>query len=383
VITIDGCEPDYLDDALERDLMPRLKDMLASGGTYLRGRGHMPTLTNPNNMSIVCGAPPSVHGISGNHCLFGGRSEPVQLVEPDFLRAPTIHAALHADGASVLCVTAKDKLRKLLGAGGVASVSAEHASQLDLHGTPIADLVGRTPPSIYDWDLSHYAMEIGLAAHKREPIDLLYVSLTDFVQHKEPPGGAMADHFYARFDELLGNYLDAGFLVGITADHGMHAKPRVHFLEDVLSDAGVREFTVVLPITDPYVVHHGALGSFAWIYTDELERATAAVARLDGVEEVLTRDEAALAYEHPPDRIGDLSVAADAETALGQSLSKHDLSHLEGGLRSHGGHHEETVPIIVSRPLPPQRQDLRNSDMHDLLLNGVRQPAAVAAGPDR
>jgi phosphonoacetate hydrolase len=383
VITIDGCEPDYLDDALARDLMPRLKDMLASGGSYTRGRAHMPTLTNPNNLSIVCGAPPSVHGISGNHCLFGGRSEPVQLVEPEFLRAPSIHAELRRAGGSVLCVTAKDKLRRLLGAGDVPSVSAERAADLTLDGTSVPDLVGSAPPSIYDWNLSHYAMEIGLAAHRTRPVDLLYVSLTDFVQHKEAPGGPMADRFYARFDELLGCYLDAGFLVGITADHGMHAKPRVHFLEDVLAAAGVRDFTVVLPITDPYVVHHGALGSFAWIYTPDIDRSRNALRALDGVEEVLTRDEAALAYEHPPDRIGDLSVAADAHTALGQSRAKHDFSHLEGGLRSHGGHHEETVPIVVSRPLdhPAENEDLRNSDIHDLLLNGARQPGAAAAAP--
>ena len=390
VITIDGCEPAYLDDALDRGLMPRLRSILVSGGgAYHLGRAHMPTLTNPNNLSITTGAPPSVHGISGNHCLLDGAAEPVQLTDPRFLRAPSIQAVLQAEaGSTVLAVTAKDKLRRLLGAGEVASVSAERAAALSLPSfemPSIPEALGREPPSIYDWDLSHYALEIGLAAHRRRPVDLLYVSLTDYVQHKQPPGGPLADQFYARFDELLGDYLEAGFTVGVTADHGMHAKqqpdgsPRVHFLEDVLCAAGFEGVEVVLPITDPYVVHHGALGSFAWLYfvdAADVERARAILAALDGVEEVYTRAEAAVIYQHPADRIGDLSVAADARTALGHARARHDLGLVASGLRSHGGRHEQIVPIITSASLSPayadrHRQGVANSDLHDLLLNGT------------
>jgi phosphonoacetate hydrolase len=221
-------------------------------------------------------------------------------------------------------------------------------------------------------------MEVGLAVHRRVRLDLLYVSLTDYVQHKQPPGGDLADRFFCRFDELLGAYLSEGFLVGITADHGMNAKPRVIYIEDVLEQAGVSGYRVVLPITDPYVVHHGALGSFAWIYLppDQVERAQEALAALEGVEEIYGRAEAAIIYEHPADRIGDLSVASDAQTALGKSRAKHDLSGITSGLRSHGGRHEQIVPIIVSQPLAkPHAARLSagvpNSDLHDLLLNGV------------
>ena len=109
---------------------------------------------------------------------------------------------------------------------------------------------------------------------------------------------------------------------------------------------------------------------------DDVERARAAIVRLDGVEEVFTREEAAVIYSHPPDRIGDLSVASDAPTALGTSAAKHDLSVLAGPLRSHGGRHEQIVPIIVSHPLSPlhaerHRTGIENRDIHDLVLNGV------------
>jgi phosphonoacetate hydrolase len=387
VFTIDGGAPAYLEDALERRLMPRLKMLLANGGACYRGLGCMPSLTNPNNLSIVTGVPPAVHGIPGNHYL-DPSGEEVQLVDPTFLRAPTIHAVMQRAGARVLAVTAKDKLRRLLADGNVPSISAERAHELSLPAFDIADLcglVGHPNPRIYDWDISHYAMEIGLAVHRRvRGLGLLYVSLTDYVQHKEGPGGDMADKFYRRFDELLGEYLAEGFVIGITADHGMNAKqnpdgsPRVHYLEDVLESVGIREYHVVLPITDPYVLHHGALGSFAWVYVPPrgLERAREAFAALDGVEEVYTREEAASIYEHPADRIGDLSVASDARTALGKSRAKHDLSPVESGLRSHGGRHEQIVPIIVSRPLAEpyatrHRIGVRSSDLHDLLLNGT------------
>jgi phosphonoacetate hydrolase len=290
-------------------------------------------------------------------------------------------------------VTAKEKLRRLLESGGVPSISAERSGELGLPGLGINDIpaiVGRAVPKIYDWDASHYAMEIGLAVHRHllqrdgTGLDLLYVSTTDFVQHKEGPGEPMADQFYRRFDELLGEYLDAGFVIGFTADHGMSAKqqpdgsPRVIYLEDVLDDLGVREYHVVLPITDPYVLHHGALGSFAWVYLPEAdrERARAAFVALDGVEEVYVREEAAVIFEHPADRIGDLSVASDARTALGKAKSKHDLSLVATGLRSHGGRHEQVVPIVVSHQLSLRyaawhAAGAQSRDLFDFVLNGT------------
>src|SRR5229473_6425712 len=169
VFTIDGGDPRYLDDALLRGLMPSLQGMLSGGGAYARGRGCMPSLTNPNNLSIVTGVPPSMHGVPGNHYL-DPSGEEVQLTDPAFLRASTIHAELQRAGARVLMVTAKDKLRRLLGAGNVPSISAERAHEFGLPAFDVADvtqLVGRPNPGIYEWDLSHYAMEVGLAVHRR------------------------------------------------------------------------------------------------------------------------------------------------------------------------------------------------------------------------
>jgi phosphonoacetate hydrolase len=390
VFCVDGCAPEYLDRGLTEGRMPRLARCLAEGGLYARGLGEMPSFTNPNNLSIVTGQAPRVHGISGN-TFFDRRSKrEAPMSDPRFLRVPTLFERFEQAGVRTLCVTAKDKLRALLGAtleGGRAplALSAERADERaipELGITSIAALVGRPSPSIYDPEISTYAMEMGLALHERVGARLLYVSLTDYIQHKEAPGGPMANRFLARFDALLGDYLDQGFRCAFTADHGMNDKtradgsPNALFLADVLAEAGLDGATVVLPITDPYVVHHGALGSYATIYTDtlEIEPIAALLRALPGVERVLSQGEAAALFELPPETLGELVVLGDRSTVLGKRAAEHDLSAVQRGLRSHGGLHEREVPIVVCHPLrdgAAVTRALRNRDIFDLLLNQI------------
>ena len=383
-ICADGTDPAYLDDALARGLMPRLREALEGGGTLALGQAQVPTFTNPNNCCIVTGVSAAVHGIAGNHYL-SQSGEEVQLTDPSALRAPTIHAQAERAGVRALCVTAKDKLRRLLASGDVAAVSAENAHEQPVPGLgerTAAEHLGRANPGIYDPELSAYTLDLALHLGRALGAELVYASLTDYVQHTAAPRTALADAFYRGIDERLGRALDAGWIVGLAADHGMNAKsradgrPEVRYLDDALEAAGVRGFHVVLPITDPYVTHHGALGSLAWVHVPapDLDRARGALGALAGVEGVLDRAAAARVFELPEDRIGDLVVLADRATVLGSSESKHDLSALEGPLRSHGGLHEQTVPIAVLNPLRSgaiDGRELRNRDLHDLLLNDV------------
>jgi phosphonoacetate hydrolase len=365
-ICLDGVDPDYLDDAFARGLTPRLAEL-----AYLEGRSQLPSFTNPNNLSIVTGVPPSGHGLPGNHYLDPAGDE-VQLDRPEQLRAPSIHAAFAAAGVPVLAVTTKEKLRRLLAAGGVPCVSAELADEQTLAGIdgPVAGLVPRPKPDVYDWDASHFALELGLALGARLGVELLYVSLTDAVQHRAAPGDEASDRYLARLDELVGAYLDAGWRLALVADHGMNAKPDVRYLGDLLDRAGLAGVHVVLPITDPYVVHHAALGSACWVHAAaaELPTVRAALESVPGVEEVLTREEAAARLSLPADRIGDLVVLGDARTAFGRRAADHDLSALRGPLRSHGGRHEQDVPILLSERPASAPARPTNADVHALLL---------------
>ncbi|MGZ4294325.1 MAG: alkaline phosphatase family protein [Solirubrobacteraceae bacterium] len=382
-VCADGWDPEYVDDALERRLMPRLEEALTAGGSYELARAQVPTFTNPNNVAIVTGVSAAHNGVAGNHYLDGSGGE-VQVTDPLFLRATTIHAEAVRAGVPSLCVTAKDKLRRLLATGGVPAFSAELPHEQSLaDGTPITEVVGRPNPGIYDPELSIYTIDLALALAERLQSRLVYASLTDFVQHSAAPGEPLADAFYRAADAALGRALDAGFTVGLVADHGMRAKagadgrPNVRYLDEALAAAGITGCRTLCPITDPYVAHHAALGSLAWVHLDdlsELDRARGALAALPGVEGVLDRAAAAASFDLPADRIGDLIVLADRRTVLGRSREAHDLSQLRGTLRSHGGLHERIVPLLILAPLPAGAlagRELHNRDLHDILLNGV------------
>jgi len=383
VICVDGCEPDYIALAVAGGHMPYLKQVLAHG-TALLADCVMPSFTNPNNLSIVTGAPPSVHGICGNYLFDVASATEVMMNDPKWLRAPTILATMAQQGLAVVVVTAKDKLRRLLGheMRGIC-FSAEQADRATLADNGIENvgaLVGLPVPSVYSAELSEYVFAAGVALLRTRKPDLMYLSTTDYVQHKRAPGAAEANRFYAMMDRYLAQLDAAGAVLVLTADHGMNSKvrldgtPNVIYLQDVLDiSLGAQRARVILPITDPYVVHHGALGSFATVYlaAEVIEAAAAQLRALPGIELVLARNEAAARFELPPDRIGDLVVVGARDTVLGTARARHDLSQLEVPLRSHGGISEQRVPLIVNRRvdgLEPARR-WRNFDAFELALN--------------
>jgi phosphonoacetate hydrolase len=386
VICVDGCEPDYVTRAIEAQAMPYLARALGTG-TSLLGDCVIPSFTNPNNLSIVTGAPPSVHGISGNYFWDPETGTEVMMNDPKYLRAGTILAAFARAGASVAVVTAKDKLRRLLGheLTGIC-FSAEKADETTSveHGLDRAvDFVGRPVPSVYSADLSEFVFAAGVRLLEMFRPDVMYLSTTDYVQHKHAPGTAAANAFYRMLDGYLGRLDGLGATLAVTADHGMNAKtdghgaPQVLYLQD-LFDAwlGADRARVILPITDPYVVHHGALGSFATVYLPPEASVGDAIARLLGLgrmEAVLDRASAARRFELPPDRIGDVVAISERHTVLGTSASRHDLSGLDAPLRSHGGLSEQRVPVLLNRSTTwPADRRTRNFDVFDIALNHVR-----------
>jgi phosphonoacetate hydrolase len=386
VVCIDGCEPDYVNQAIEAGVAPFLGG-LDGRGTCLTADCVVPSFTNPNNLSIVTGVPPSVHGICGNYFWDRDAGTEVMMNDPKYLRTGTILAGFADAGARVAVITAKDKLRGLLGhrMNGIC-FSAEKADQATRTGNGIDDalsLGGMPLPSVYSAGLSEFVFAAGVRLLKRERLDVMYLSTTDYVQHKAAPGTPQANDFYAMIDRYLGELDDHGATIVVTADHGMNAKtdafgrPNIIYLQDLLDGwYGAGAARVILPITDPYVVHHGALGSFATVYlpTGQIDDATARVAAIPGVELVLSREIASSKFELPPDRIGDMVIVAERFTALGSSVAKHDLSGLTVPLRSHGGVSEQRVPLIANRRAPelPAGHRWRNFDAFDLALNHLQ-----------
>ena len=381
-ICLDGCEPAYLDAAIAAGLMPVLKQMRETG-TERRAHSVIPSFTNPNNLSIATGRPPAVHGICGNYLYDPDTGEEVMMNDPKFLRAPTVFKAFYDAGKKVAVVTAKDKLRALLGDGlkfadgRAICFSSEKSDTTTVaeHGIDNASQwLGREVPEVYSAELSEFVFAAGVKLLKEFQPDIMYLTTTDYVQHKYAPGDAEANAFYEMFDKYLGELDAAGAAIVVTADHGMKPKhkadgsPAVIYLQDVLDEwLGKDAARVILPITDPYVVHHGALGSFATAYLPEDADVADVLARLGAMEGVIVaigRKEACERFELPEDRIGDIVVISGENLTLGTSEHRHDLAALEEPLRSHGGLTEQEVPFIVNRVMAdlPNKPELRNFD---------------------
>ncbi len=391
VVCLDGSEPGYIERTVEAGRAPFFAKMLATTNTT--AASVIPSFTNPNNLSIITGRPPSIHGIAGNFFFDPATQAEVMMNDPKFLRAPTILRCFHDAGAKVAMVTAKDKLRLLLSngldyaSGRAIAFSSERADKATKGDNGIDDVlgfVGRPLPDVYSAGLSEFVFAAGVALMKSFRPDLMYLSTTDYIQHKVGPGTTIANDFYAMIDGYL-SILDAmGAIIVATADHGMNDKhdpitkaPNVVYLQTLFDQwLGHGIARVILPITDPYVVHHGALGSFATVHLPRDADAPALSARLRlvyGIDLAVTKADACMRFDLPPDRIGDLVVTSARHMTLGTAADKHDLTGLDEPLRSHGGLTEQIVPLIANRVLqvPVGCAPLRNFDVFSLACNGV------------
>jgi phosphonoacetate hydrolase len=369
VICLDGSQKEYLDEASKANLTPNL-DKIIKKGEYLMAHSAIPSFTNPNNISIVTGQPSSVHGICGNFFYTPSTGKEVMMNDPQYLRAPTIFEEYYKEGAKIALVTAKDKLRTLLGNGlkydekRALCFSAEKSNQatMELNGIDnVNEWLGMPVPEVYSAELSEFVMAAGVKLMKEYKPDIMYLSTTDYIQHKYEPGHEVANKFYAMFDDYIGQLDDMGAMLVITADHGMKPKsqqdgsPNAVFLQDHLDDIFSKGSTkVILPITDPYVVHHGALGSFATIYVEnknEVDSVIKEIKTIKEIEVVLSKVEGCKIYNLPEDRTGDIICMSSEFMTIGSSKDKHDLSGLNEPLRSHGGLHEREVPFIVNKKM--------------------------------
>ncbi|WP_144629803.1 phosphonoacetate hydrolase [Bordetella genomosp. 13] len=391
VVCIDGCDPEYIERGIADGVCPAIARF------YQQGYGTvadcvMPSFTNPNNVSVVTGAPPAVHGIGGNYYLDRETGSEIMMTDAALLRGETLLGLMSQAGVATAAVTAKDKLRKVLGHNlrGIC-FSSEKAGQCTEaeHGVAdVAALVGRPLPDMYSGELSLFVLDAGIALLRQGRARLLYLSLSDYVQHKHAPGAAESDAFLAAIDQRLQALVEDGAVVACIADHGMsrktdaQGKPNVIFLQDRLeAQFGEGSVRVICPITDPFVRHHGALGSFVRGYAKDPSQIPAmmhAAAAIEGVHQVLSREAAADTLGLPLDREADFVVISEEAFVLGSRADEHDLSTVsDHPLRSHGGYSEQPVPFFLSHPLTPEYRQraaaggLRNFDIFDFALNGV------------
>lgn len=397
VVCIDGGDPAYLRRFLADGSIPHIARFMRQGFAVVAD-GSVPSFTCPNNMSIITGTPASQHGISGNYYLDTATGEAVVMTGPELLRGETIIAAFAGAGAKVVSITAKDKLRKQLGKNldltkGNVSFSSERADQCTLAENGIEnvlELVGMPLPNMYSMELSLFVLEAGIKLLEREHRDLMYLSLTDFIQHKYAPDEAEARRFYQELDQRFGRLDALGAIVALTADHGMNDKsnaagePNVIWLQDILDARfGKGDTKVICPITDAFVAHHGALGGFVRVWCRGKatpEQIIDTIRGIKGLESVLDKATACAVHDLPPDREADVVVISTHDVCIGAAAADHDLSGLKGHrLRTHGGVAEAKVPFVINTPLNDEYKllagaaTLKSYQIFDYAINGVVQ----------
>ena len=394
VVCLDGCEPDYLEKASVAGLTPSL-DSIRAKGVSRTALCAMPSFTNPNNMSIATGCPPSVHGICGNFFYDQESGQEVMMNDADFLWVPTIFHRVSWDGGRVAVITAKDKLLDLLGSGLVVgyeraicfSAEKARATTQEVNGIDSADRwLGMPQPETYSAELSEFVLAAGVKLLREWKPDVMYLTTTDYIQHKFEPGHLVANAFCAMCDKYIGMLDSSGAVVVVTADHGMKPKhgsdgsPSVVYVQDILNEwTGHGSARVILPITDPYIAHHGSLGSFATVYLESgvnVRKIVSNLKSVSGIKVAEPRNVAAAEFDLPPDRIGDIVLIAEEHMTIGTSKKRHDLSMLDAPLRSHGGLSEQQVPFIVNRAVEmPEEGVLRNYDAFQIAASAASKGA--------
>jgi phosphonoacetate hydrolase len=340
VAMLDGFGLDYY----QSSDMPELK-RLASEGLFREGRAVFPTLTNANNISIVCGTWPETHGVATN-CYFDRSTGSAHFLEdPSFLKSPTLFEKAKARGLHSALLTGKAKTLRILGDSVDVGVAAQE---------PEPHVVQRygAPPDIYSSEVNFWLWKVAIdLLEKRRDIGVLYVHTTDYAMHRWGPQEQESLKHLHTIDQLIGETVrvapDAALMV--TADHGMNPKKRCLDLYRICREAGLPVLFALSPVADRLVLHHGGHGGVSYVYTDaacDRQDVLDFISTLSGVEEVLPGEQAAARYHLPADRIGDLVVVGDRETVFG-TLAEKSEEQLRAGYRNHGSHHEEGVPLIA------------------------------------
>lgn len=340
IAMIDGLGTDYF-DASE---MPRLKAM-AESGFYKTVSAVMPTVTNANNASICCGAFPDEHGITGNSYFDETLNQPEYMEDGNSILVPTMIQRALNHGVKSALLTSKKKTIRLLGADAEIAIAAENAP---------ADYIEKfgPAPDIYSREINYWLWQVAIDILQNRPdIGFLYVHTTDYPMHMWPPEAYESRQHQAELDRLLGEVTDVApdAALLITADHGMNYKKRCWDLAKACERRQQPLRFALSAERDRYIKHHRTFGGTAWIWLNKPEDA-AEVRRLllslEGVEQVLTRAEAAKQFNLLADRIGDLVVLGDKDTVFGELVDV-DMELLPDTYRTHGSIYEMEVPLIV------------------------------------
>jgi phosphonoacetate hydrolase len=325
ICLIDGLGPDYI----AASEMYTLKKLMKTGA-YRVGKGAMPSLTNVNNASLATAAYPEAHGITANTFHDPELKQIVELSDPKYLRAPSLFASARQRQIKTAWVSAKEKVRLLIGHQARINTSAER------EGVPMYDAANT------DW-----VFDRGRSLLHRAEVDLLYLTTSDYMMHTYAPTAPQSLEHLSQLDRHLTKILDdhPNLELYLCADHGMNAKTVAIDPGRVLAAKGIRA-RAVAAIADAHKTHHNDLGGSVYVDLEspaQAEKARDILLAERGIEEVLSRAEAVKKFRLYGPRTGDLMVLGAPAVALG-SLSQ---SRTDVKVRTHGSVHETAIPLLI------------------------------------
>ena len=339
VLMVDGLGADYI----AASAMPVLASWQKRGiGKIVDGV--MPSVTNANNTSICCGAWPEKHGITANYYLDETTGREEYMESADLVLAPTLFERARPAGVTSALLSSKKKTITLLPRGASIVLSAE------IPPPEWTERLGKAP-DIYSAEINHWLLKAALWILRHQPeVGILYVHTTDYPMHMWPPEAELSRRHLAELDALLGECASAAgdAAILLTADHGMRHKTRCWDLMKACAARGVTLRSALSAEQDKYLKHHSGFGGTSWVYLKsnrDSDRAAAVMEKLPGVQEVLTRTDAARRFRLMPSRIGELVVLGDRDTVFGSLDS--EFVELPAEYRSHGGLTEARVPLVI------------------------------------
>ena len=335
---------DGLDMAYLAQIKPKNFTKMMEQGYFKEVSGVFPSVTNVNNVSIACGAWPNEHGISANSYFDQTANKPRYMNSSELITCPTIFERAKRYGVKSALLTSKKKTLELFHKDVEIGIAAEAA-------TPeIIEKYGQ-PADIYSAEINYWLWQTAITILKeRQDIGMLYVHITDYPMHAWGPEKPESKVHLDKLDDLIGEALktdpEAAFLA--TADHGMNYKAQCWDLKRVLDEKGISPRFVLSPERDYYIVHHRNFTGCSWIWLNDPadENQTIQILRnLEGVEEVMNRDEAVQRFNLIPDHIGDLIITGDPDTMFGEMDNEYE--RLPSTYRAHGSLYEMSLPFIV------------------------------------
>jgi phosphonoacetate hydrolase len=323
--------------------LPVMKAM-AEKGLFRKVSGVFPSVTNVNNVSIATSAWPVDHSISANSYFDRENGEPQYMNAGALISAETVFQRARRLGKKSALLSAKRKSLELFRADTDVAVAAEDAPQ------EYRDRYGE-PGDIYSREINYWLWEVAADLLKTRPdLDLIYVHITDYPMHRWAPEMQESREHLQTLDEIIGRASevapDAIFM--FTADHGMNAKTRCWDLQKVCEEAGTPVRFVLSPERDYYIVHHRNFTGCSWVWLnqpEDYESVAGVIAKLDGVEEIITGEEAVTRFHQVPGRLGDMVVCGDQYTMFGEMDQAYET--LPHGYRAHGSLHEMNLPLII------------------------------------